>query len=238
MELEDITSTSYPTALKRAEDRQRNAIYSGRGLFAETYPAVALAAATCFTAMSGHASAAGTARVTKEERHISSEFTPDHGTMHFGVWTMEPAEYWEHPEAADRMGNDWLLIDTSPVWLEEAEARISYFEGKGDGWKGEGSQAAPREALKDARAFLSKLSAEGCQAEPMIGMEEDGELMFFWQTDAEVLSISVIGDGKLAGYGRHAGQEIFIEEEPLSAPLKAELLGILKSIGSRPDLVA
>ena len=103
--------------------------------------------------------------------------------------------------------------------------RICEIEKYEDGWHGEGSVAASKQALEETREFLSILPL-GRIYEPHISLASDGEVNFFWQIEGgAVLTLGFVGDGVYSFYFKSKeGMELLKEDVPSSEMLPDTIL--------------
>lgn len=130
--------------------------------------------------------------------------------------------------AIDRVGQShsgiWVETEVSGAWIQKASDRIKFLAAKAEGWKGPGSIAPSPKVISDAFALAQKLRAEGCKAEPMIGADEDGEMVFYWKTEAAVASISIDGDGSFSVYVKSATENLSEDGCRIADQLPSELV--------------
>lgn len=118
----------------------------------------------------------------------------------------------------------WVETEVAGAWVQEASSRINHLAAKPAGWKGEGSVAPSAAAISDSFALVQKLRAEGCKSGPMIGADEDGEIVFFWNAGAMAASISIEGDGSYSVYVNSASGALSADGCRIANPLPQELI--------------
>jgi hypothetical protein len=94
------------------------------------------------------------------------------------------------------MNRHWITGADKNSWTHSASERISELSKRPKGWKGEGSLPPSISTVQDALAMIRRIYAEGYSTAPLIGVEEDGSLIFFWKSPSVLLSFSIEGQGK------------------------------------------
>ncbi len=97
-----------------------------------------------------------------------------------------------------------------------------------DGWKGEGSIAAPRKVTDDAEQFARFHLKDQDIEPPFIGLDADGDITFFWKTEKVIMDLSIYGDGTFSYFAEGNNKQTFGDEDiPIETHLPEDLLKLL-----------
>ena len=141
---------------------------------------------------------------------------------------------WEPPTlSASTSGRSEPMLAIPPAtnlfaeWYYELSDRIDLLARNVDGWKGPNSVAADADAVAQAQAFLAKLSRDGIERRPSLGLDFEGTLSFSWIDDDVQADLTIYGDGTYSFFaaGQHANYTV--DEASLDAPIDARLVSIL-----------
>ena len=103
--------------------------------------------------------------------------------------------------------------------FEKLLERVDYLNRKQHGWKGEESVPPSIATVSDARAFIRKLANEGITKAPSIGLDSDGDFVFFWREELLVLNLSIYGDGTYSFFAKVGDKSKTVDEATMSDPL-------------------
>jgi len=121
-----------------------------------------------------------------------------------------------------------ISVRSPAAWMKSCVERLNLISSYRDGWLGNDSKAAAREALSDTRAFLVQLDHARVMTGPFVGLDEDGCIVLSWQGAHLCGSLSIEGDGKYSFYVERGGKSAMVDDALLSRPLDRALLEILR----------
>lgn len=135
--------------------------------------------------------------------------------------------------ASNLAQNDDIVDFTDEVWIttalrsqewQNSIEQLLYVEAFEDGWDGVRSKRADVDAIADAFFLLTLLESERSNLlAPMIGLDADGIVVFTWESEDLVGSLSVFGDDTFAYYLERNDEVISSGEASLSEGISPTL---------------
>ena len=91
-----------------------------------------------------------------------------------------------------------------------------------------GSRHPVPQAFEDARKFAARLDLDAC-GPPTVTLAGDGEINFFWDRESDGLRVDLgfYGTGAYSCYARKGDMEVFADDVPAAAGLRAEIAALL-----------
>jgi hypothetical protein len=104
----------------------------------------------------------------------------------------------------------------------ELSNRIQSLGNYSDGWNTPESLGPSEQTVEDAMNFVPLLP--NIANLPNIGLADDGEISFIWDTDGLYLDLGFLGNGLYSLYAKLPnGQEITVDNAPIYEPLSQQI---------------
>lgn len=146
--------------------------------------------------------------------------------------TPAPAAVTLYEDTASRTGMR-RTSSIRPVDADEAAAvsRIHALSKYEAGWHGPDSVGPTVETVRQAIDFARGLTSLGRIARPYISLASDGEINFYWKTEAGLtMDLGFTGTSRYSYFAETRDGREFIEEgAELNQPLPAELIAALRA---------
>lgn len=151
---------------------------------------------------------------------VSAANAPQKRTVHHDIRL--------HSTSAAKTVDSFLLelMQSVAMWAHVYE-RIGELSSKNDGWKGEGSLALTDEVAQETKQVVKLLSLANVTDVPSLGLDYEGSLSLFWQTQDLKAELSVYGDGTYSYFARRDAETATADEADINLPMEAKLLSIL-----------